>query len=209
MPPPELPAVQMWQPRKPQHKLTAWQRVTLIAGVPIIATLTAIGAFTSARWAFGGSAVVTLASATPAHTAKAKPHHTKPSAPAYNFAGYQAAINGPEEQTFVTALNQFRADSKRYDFQAVSRDSLALTGAADTWLTVLRGTVPPPAYQAPKLDYMMAAILARRAATTTQSGIQSASLTSLQTGATLAARARAALSRAIASAPQATAPQGS
>jgi hypothetical protein len=89
-PPVELPAVQLWHPKKPQHKLTAWQWVALIIGVPIIALFTAIGAYTSAQWAFHDSAVVTLATATPAHTAAGKPRHTQPPAPAYNLAGYQS-----------------------------------------------------------------------------------------------------------------------
>jgi hypothetical protein len=201
-PPAELPAVQMWQPKKPQRKLTAWQLIAVIVCVPIVATFTTIGAYTSAKWAFGGSSVVTLATATPTHTAAGKPHHTQPPTPTYNLAGYQAAISGPEEQAFVTALNQFRSDSRRYDFQAVTRDSLALSGAANTWLATLKNTSPPPGYSAAKLSYMMAAILGRRAADTTQAGISSANLGSLQTGMTLAGKAKAALARAVAAMPK-------
>jgi hypothetical protein len=202
LPPVELPSVQMWQPRKPQRKLAPWHRVALIAGVPIVAVLTAIGAYTSAQWAFGGSAIVTLATATPAHTAKETPRHTQPPAPAYNLAGYQAAISGTEEQSFVSALDRFRSDSRRYDFQAVTTDSLTLTGAANAWLAILKSTSPPPGYQASKLDYLLAATLARRAATTTQSGISAASLTSLQTGMSLASKAKAALARAAVAIPK-------
>ena len=87
-------------------------------------------------------------------------------------------------------------------FQAVTRDSLALSGAANTWLATLKNTSPPPGYQAAKLSYMMSAILGRRAADMTQSGISSANLGSLQTGMTLAGKAKAALARAVTSAPK-------
>jgi hypothetical protein len=198
--PPELPAVQLWHPKKPQRKLAPWHWVVLALGILIVAPCTAIGAYTSASWAFSDPpSVVRLATvkATPAKT-----HRTQPTRPAYNLAGYQAAISGPEERAFSAALNQFRADSKHYKFQALSTDSLSLSEAAHTWLSVLKATNPPPSYQAAKLDYLMAATLANRAAAKTQSGIATSSLTALAQGQSLAAQARAALSRAAESAPK-------
>lgn len=186
-------------PDKPK-KLAPWHVATLIVGVPIIAFLSCVGANTVAHHFIDTPAV--KASATAAHRQTPKPHHTKPPAPAYNLAGYQAAISGTEEQSLVTALNRFRADIRRLDFQSVTTDSLTLTGAANAWLAVLRNTNPPPAYQGQKLTYLMAAILARRAATTTQGAISSANLASLQKGLALANKARAALAQAAASAAQ-------
>ena len=84
------------------------------------------------------------AAATATHKPAKEPRHTQPPRPAYNLAGYQAAISGPEEQAFVAALNQFRADAKHYKFQTLTTDSLSLSGAASTWLTVLKATNPPP-----------------------------------------------------------------
>lgn len=105
----------------------------------------------------------------------------------------------------MAALNQFRGDSRHYKLQSLTTDSLSLSGAASTWLTVLKATNPPPGYQTAKLGYLMAATLANRAAAKTQSGISSASLAALAQGNTLAAQAKAALTRAAA----ADAPRGS
>ena len=194
-------------PLPERRRLAPWHIAALIAGVPLVLFLSGVGANAIADH------FVSTSAATPAATVthhKARPAaKPTPTAPQYNLAGYQAAISGTEEQALVTALNRFRSDIRQLQFQTVATDSLTLTGAANTWLATLRHTTPPPANQGQKLTYMMAAILARRAATTTQGAISSANLASLQRGLALANQARAALARAIASAPQATAPQGS
>jgi hypothetical protein len=66
----------------------------------------------------------------------------------------------------------------------------------------LRKTSPPPGYQASKLDYVLAATLGGRAATTTQGAITDADLNALAQGAALATQAKQALARAAGSAPQ-------
>jgi hypothetical protein len=200
LPPAELPAVQLWHPKKPQRKLTAWHIVALALGVPVIATFTAIGAYTSATWVFNDPpAVSNLATAKPTPTPT---HHTQPPTPTYDLAGYKAAVSGSDEQTFVTALDRFRSDIKRLRFQTVSADALTLSGAANTYLAALRKTNPPPAYGAAKLANITAAVYARRAAATIQGAISSANLASLQTGLAQANKARAALAQAVASMPR-------
>ncbi len=195
LPPVEVPVV-----LQPKRNHPPWLPWLVIALAPIVAVCTAVGAYTMAQAVLTASHPRVAATET-AHTQAAKPHHTDPPKPAYNLAGYQTAISGPEEQAFIAALDQFRADSKRYKFQTLTTDSLSLTGAANSWLTVLRRTSPPPSYQASKLDYMMAATLANRAATKTQGGIASANLIALAQGAALASQAKAALARAAAAAP--------
>jgi hypothetical protein len=203
LPPVELPAVQLWHPKKPQRKLSGWHIVALALGVLVIATFTAIGAYTTASWAFNDPpAAIKLATSKPTPTQGARAHHTPPPTPAYDLAGYKAAVSGSDEQTFVTALNRFRSDIKRLRFQTVTTDALTLSGAAETYLAALRRTNPPPAYGAAKLANITAAVYARRAAATIQGAISSANLASLQTGLAQANKARAALAQAVASMPR-------
>jgi hypothetical protein len=176
-----------------------WHYVALGVGVTIVAPLTFIGAGTVGHWAFDPQP--TAAAKTITLGQPAKPHKTPKPAPTYNLPAYQAAISGPEYQAFVTALAKFRADSRKYDFTAVSSDSLALTNAANVWLNLIKDSSPPPSYQAQKLTYILAITLAQKAATETQSGISSANLGSLQAGMRLANKARATLARAAVSGP--------
>lgn len=199
--PPFLPPVEVPAAPHPKRRYPPWLPWLAIALAPVIAICTAAGAYTMAKAVVRSSAPRVSATNT-AHTQAAKAPHTDPPRPAYDLAGYQAAISGPQEQAFIAALDQFRADSKRYKFQTLTTDSLSLTTAATAWLSALRATSPPPGYQASKLNYMMAATLANRAATQTQGGIASANLTALQKGAALATQAKQALSRATQAAPQ-------
>jgi hypothetical protein len=196
--PPELPAVQLWHPKKPQHKLAPWHWVALIIGVPIVATLTAIGAYTTASWAFNDPpAVSKLATAKPTPT-----HPTPAPKQTYDLAGFKAAVDGSDEQAFVTALNRFRADIGSLQFQTVRSDAVTLSGAASAYLATLRATNPPPGYQAAKLANITAAVYARRAAATIQSGISSSDFASPQKALAQANKAKAALANAVASTPK-------
>jgi hypothetical protein len=198
LPPAELPAVQLWHPKKPQRKLAPWHWVALIIGVPIVATLTAIGAYTTASWAFNDPpAVIKLATAKPTPT-----HHTQPPTPTYDIAGYKSAVSGSDEQAFVTALNRLRHDIRGLKFEAVTTDALNLSTAANTYLTDLRKTNPPPAYGPAKLANMAAAVYARQAASTIQGAITSSDLGALQTGLSQANKAKEALSQAVAAMPK-------
>jgi hypothetical protein len=202
-PPAELPPVNLWQPKKPQHKLTAWQWAAVIVCVPIVATFTAIGAFTSAKWAFGGSAIVTLATATPAHTHKPKPQ------PSYDLAGYEAAIRGPQQQAFASALTKLSVDIRQPDYPAAVNDAPALANAASSWLALLQQTNPPPAYAAAKLSYITAAITGRRAARTVQKGLTTGNVIVLQRGADQIARAIGLTFHTATATPAAQQPTGS
>jgi hypothetical protein len=198
--PPFLPSVEVITTVPPKRKYPLWLPWLAIVLAPVIAVCAAVGAYTMAKAAVNASSAPRMA-ATADQTSK--PHHkTDPPAPRYDLAGYQAVVAGSDEQAFVAALNQFRADSRHYKFQSLPTDSLSLTGAAQSWLTALRATSPPPGYQASKLDYMMAATLANQAATQTQSGISAADLTALAHGSALATQAKAALARATQAAPQ-------
>ena len=183
--PPFLPPVEVPAAPHPKRKYPPWLPWLAIALAPVVAICTAVGAYTMAKAVVRSSAPRVVATNT-----------------AYDLAGYQAAISGPQEQAFTAALNQFRADSKRYKFQSLTTDSLGLTTAATSWLSALRATSPSPGYQASKLNYVMAATLANRAATQTQGGIASSSLSALQKGAALATQAHQALARATQAAPQ-------
>jgi len=199
--PPFLPPVEVPAAPHPKRRYPPWLPWLAIALAPVVAICTAVGAYTMAKAVVRSSAPRVVATNT-AHTQAAKVRHSDPPKPAYDLAGYQAAISGPQEQAFIAALNQFRADSKRYKFQSLTTDSLGLTTAATSWLSALRATSPPPGYQASKLNYVMAATLANRAATQTQGGIASSSLSALQKGAALATQAHQALARATQAASQ-------
>jgi hypothetical protein len=199
--PPELPAVQLWHPKKPQRKLRGWHIAILVIGVPIIASLTAIGAYTLTGWAFKDPpSVIHLATAKPTPKPTNKQH--KPPKPAYDLAGYKATVDGSDEQTFVTALNRFRRDIRALQFQTVTSDAVTLSNAASTYLADVRATNPPPGYQAAKLANITAAIYARRAAAIIQGAISTSNLNALHTGLAEANKAKTALSQAIASTPK-------
>jgi hypothetical protein len=200
LPPVELPAVQLWQPKKPQHKLSPWHWAAIILLAPFLILFTAVGAYTCAAWAFNDRpAVIKLATSKPTPT-----HHTQPPTPtqSYDLAGYKAAVSGSDEQAFVVALDRFQHDIRGLQFQTVKSDALTLSGAATAYLADLRKTNPPPAYGPAKLANITAAIYGRRAAATIQQAISAANLASLQTGLAQANRARAALSQAVAAMPK-------
>ena len=205
-PPGELPSVQLWQPKPPQRKYPPWVPWLALALSPVILICTAVGAFTIASWAVNGAASnashTRPAATTEARTQTVKPHKTKPTVPAYDLAGYKAVVTGSDEQTYVVALDRFRHDIRGLQFQTVKSDSLTLSGAANAYLTDLRKTNPPPAYQAAKLANVTSAVYARRAAATIQSAISSANLASLQTGLAQANKAKAALAQAVAAMPK-------
>lgn len=204
-PPAEIPPA---VPRSPKReKLSPWQLAALIIGIPVIAFFAAIGAYTSTKFVFGDPPA--QVPATPSH----KPHSPRPSAPTYDLAGYQAAIGGPAEQAFASALSLLRYDLTHPDFIAAAGDAPRLIAAANVWLSLLGQTNPPPAYRPGKLAYIQAATVGLRAGETTEQGLRSANLAQLQKGANQAARGKRLLSLALASATPAptpaTAPIGS
>ena len=199
-----LPAVQMWQPKKPQRKMRPWHWAVICVIAPFLILFEAVGAYTVAHWAFNRppASVVNLAGATPTPAGKHHNKPPKPPKPAYDLAGYKATVDGTDEQTFVVALNRLRSDIKRLSLQTVTTDALTLSGAANTYLADLKATNPPPAYGAAKLANITAAILARRAAATAQSAVSAANLTSFQTGLAQANRAKQALVQAVSVTPK-------
>jgi len=193
-----LPPVEGAPAPKPERSYPRCIPWLAIALTPVVAVCTAVGAYTIAHGVIRSTAPCVAAT----EFAHKRVVHLKDSpSPRYNLAGYQTAISGSDEQAFIAALNKFRADAKRYKFQALSSDALTLTNASNSWLALLRKTTPPPGYQASKLDYIMAATLANRAATKTQGGIASADLNALAQGSALATQAKQALARAAESAP--------
>lgn len=181
-------------PPKPERKkLTGWHIAVLAVGTPVIAFLSCVGANTVAHW-FIHDAPAAHAETTATH--KPKPHKSKPAAPRYNLPGYRSAISGPVEKAFASALWAVRADIKRPDYSAASTDAPRLIAAANSWLSLLRPTNPPPSYGPTKLTYMRSAILARKAGQTTQQALNAGNLTLLQKGADQAARAQWLLSHA-------------
>jgi len=200
--PPFLPPVEVPNqlPTAPNIGRThpAWLAWLAIALTPVVTVCTAVGAYTIAHGVVRSS----HPRVTMTQTAHKQVVHLKPvPTPSYNLAGYQAALSGAQGQAFVAALNQFRSDARHYKFQALPTDSLNLSSTASTWLVQLRKTLPPPSYQASKLDYVLAATLGGRAAMTTQSAIASADLNALAQGASLATQAKQAFTKAIQDAP--------
>jgi hypothetical protein len=83
LPPVELPAVNLWQPKKPQRKLSPWHWAAIILLAPWLILFTAVGAYTCAAWAFNDRpAIVKLAGAKPTPTPT---HHTQPPTPTYDL----------------------------------------------------------------------------------------------------------------------------
>jgi hypothetical protein len=192
--PPPPPA-----PKPERNKLKPWHWVALIIGVPIVAALTCIGANTVAHWWIGNTPT---AAASTAATHEPTPHKSTPAAPRYNLPGYQSAIDGPVEKAFASALWAVRQDIHKPDYVAASTDAPRLVAAANSWLSLLRQTNPPPSYGPQKLSYEQAAIEARQAGEAIQQALAAGDLTGLQRGADQAARARWLLSHATAQAPR-------
>jgi hypothetical protein len=191
--PPELPAVQLWHPKKPQRKLTMWQWAAIILLTPWLILFTAVGAYTCTKWAFRDPpAVVNLAGATPT------PAHTQP--PQYDLPAYEAVIGGSAEKTYADALWGLRADIKGPDRAAARIDAPRLTNAASTLLALIQQTNPPPAYATEKAAYLRAVNLGLKAGETIQQALSTGSLTLWQRGANQATRARALLTKATATA---------
>jgi len=211
-PPAEIRPPASWPAKR--RKLAPWHVTVLAIGVPIIAFFTCIGAYTFTTHAFrvaGPAAATARAAQGPkAQDPKAqgpkaqgpKAHDPDPSRPAYDLAGFQAVIKGPEEQAFVSVLRRLRADDRTYNFAAAVSDAPSLVSAANAWLAALEPANPPPAWQGEKVAYMRAVILARRAGKATQGGLTSANLGLLQKGQALTAQAQAALARAPGNAPR-------
>jgi hypothetical protein len=197
-PPAEITSAVRWPPKR--RKLGAWQLATLVIGVPVIAFFAAVGAYTSTKFVFRDP---------PAHMQAAMsrtPHSLRPSAPAYDLAGYRSAVGGPEEQAFASAISRLRYDLTHPDFMAAAGDAPRLIAAASAWLSILDQTNPPPAYRPGKLAYMQAATVGLRAGETTEQGLRSANLAQLQKGANQAARGKRLLSLALANATPAPTP---
>jgi hypothetical protein len=198
----EAPARQEWP--KPKRPGWAWWHYVVMAVFgPMVLALVVIGADTAAHHFAGGAAA-------PAVTAVAKPaprpaaHRPRPTVPGRDLAGYRAAITGTQEQAFVSALGQLRADDRAYDFAAAVTDAPKLIVTASAWLAVLSHTSPPPAYHPARLTYMSAATWARRAARTTLEALQTSNFALLTKGQQLAGKAARVLSSAPALAPRAS-----
>jgi hypothetical protein len=189
-------------PRQTSKRWPWWQYAALGLGVAIVTPLTFIGAVTVGQWWFAPQP--TAAATTINLNQPPKPHSAKPTPTPtpYDLAGYKAVVTGSDEQAFVVALNRFRHDIRGLQFQTVTNDALALSGAANTYLADLRATNPPPGYQAAKLANITSAIYARRAAAITQGAISTSNLGALHTGLAEANKAKAALANAVASMPR-------
>jgi hypothetical protein len=184
-------------PPTTKRKFAPWHIVTLVVGVPILATLSAIGANTVAHHFIDVPAA--RASANTAHKASARPTRT---APQYDLAQYRSVLNGSDAQRFVDSLARLRTDVVRSNFTQAVGDAPRLINAADTWLADLKGTHPPPSFNASKLEYMAATVQARKAGQTIQQALQSTNFGLMQQGADQIGRARSLLRQA--NAPHAT-----
>jgi hypothetical protein len=194
IPPPPTPT----GPQK-KKKFAPWHWLVLIGLGLAVAFLVAVGAYTVTTHVFKDAP---SAQAQTAATSKPKPHKSKPAGPRYNLAGYRSAITGPEEQAFASALWKLRADIHRPDYAEAASDAPRLIAAANSWLSLLRQTNPPPTYGPAKLAYVQGAMVARKAAQTTVQALQAGDFTLLQRGADQAARARWLHSHASAGGPQ-------
>jgi hypothetical protein len=194
-----VPGRQEWP--KPKRPGWAWWHYLVMAVFgPMVLALVVIGADTAAHHFTGGvpaPALTTMAEPAPKPVAN-KP---QPTVPGHDLTSYRAAIAGTEEQAFVSALGQLRADDKAYDFAAAITDAPKVIVTASAWLAVLSHTNPPPAYRPAKLTYMSAATWARRGARTTLDALQTSNFALLAKGQQLAAKAARVLSRAPAPAP--------
>jgi len=103
------------------------------------------------------------------------------------------ASSGDHTQAFVSALWKLREDIKRPDYTAAVSDAPRLVAAANSWLSLLRQTNPPPSYGPAKLAYVQGAMVARKAARTTMQALQAGDFTLLQRGADQAASTAASI----------------
>jgi hypothetical protein len=186
-------------PKPERNKLKPWHIAVLIVGVPVFAFLSCVGANTVAHWFIHDAPAVKASGTVATHKASAKP---TPTGPHYDIAGYRAALNGSTAQAFVNALGELRNDAVRSNFTAAVTDAPRLIDTANRWLSLLRRTTPPPSYSAGKVQYILAAIMARRPARTIQQGLQTVNLGLLQRGADQISKARWLLARANAPAPK-------
>jgi hypothetical protein len=144
----------------------------LVIGIPAIGFFTAVGADTFAHHFIDATPAAHASTTASPGGHKTKPHKTAPAAPRYNLPGYQSAISGPVEHAFASALWAVRADIKRPDYTAASTDAPRLIAAANSWLSLLRPTNPPPSYGPQKLTYIQAATMARKAGQTTRQALK-------------------------------------
>jgi hypothetical protein len=186
-------------PKPERNRFKPWHWAVLIVGVPVITFLTCVGANTVTHWWIGDTP---SAHASTVASHKPKPLKSKPAAPRYNLPGYQSAVSGPVEKAFASALWALRADIRAPNYSAASTDAPRLVAAANSWLSLLRPTNPPPSYGPAKLAYVQGATIARKAGQTTLQALQTGDLTLLQRGADQAARARWLLTHASAQGPQ-------
>jgi len=174
-----------------------WHWAVVVVGGPLIAYLVAVGAWTNATWIQGG--LSSHASPAPAASSlptagPAKPDAPKAApAPTYDLAGYLAAIRGPEEHAFASALYAMRAAMGKQSFSRETADAPQLVAAATIWAGVLRNLNPPPSYQPALASYRLAATLGAQAGRVTLRGIGGQDLRKLARAAQLAARAQWAL----------------
>ena len=173
-------------PKPGRKKYAPWHWAVMIAGVPLLAFLSCVGANTVVNW--------WLVDAPPAHASavashKPKDHKSKPPGPRYDLAGFRSAVTGPEEHAFASALYALRADIKGPDYPAGLNDAPRLAQAASSFLTLLRTTKPPPSSGPEKLAYVQAALGARKAGREALEALQTANLGLLQDAAGEAARA--------------------
>jgi hypothetical protein len=200
-----LPAAAVYDistaPQPAIKRLPWWQYALLSLAALIFIPLAMIGANTVAHHYIDPP----LTAATIQHTHKPTNNTHTPKAaptPTYDLAGFQSALNGPEAQAFTAALHKLRADDRRYNFAAGVPDAASLINAADSWLSQLQQTKPPPAYLAERVAYVRAIALGKWAAQATQTGLTSANLGLLQKGQALAAQAASALASAPGNAPR-------
>jgi hypothetical protein len=109
--------------QQPKRKYPPWLPWLVIALAPVVAVCTAVGAYTMAHAVVRSTHAPRISATEAAHT-HAAVHLADPPAPTYDLAGYQSMITGPQEQAFVAALNQFRADAKALQVPDPDNNSL-------------------------------------------------------------------------------------
>lgn len=106
------------QPTPPKKKLAGWHITVLAIGVPVIAFLSCVGGNMVAHWALSNPPAAKAAA-----THKLTPHKSKPAPPKYDFARYQSAITGPEENAFAPALWKLRTEIGKANYAAAVDDA--------------------------------------------------------------------------------------
>jgi hypothetical protein len=183
------------------RKFGPWRIAALIAGGLAVAFQAGTGLVTTVQHFTYAPAAKASAPVSHKARASAKP---APAAPQYDLAGYRSVLNGADAQAFVSALGKLRRDVRRSDFTAEAMDTQTLITAASSWLAQLNATRPPPSYGANKLQYIVAAQMAAKAAMTIQHGMATVNLPMIQRGAGELAQARWLLARANAPTTQPT-----